>query len=716
MTVFRRIKNDCHLRRALLTMVTAACLVVLSVSPAMASPTADSSDTTTGTVSFATDTSLTATLAVGSASATITLPSGMSASSLTATLTLDSLYAATEVRITAGGTTIATVDATSATSQHVTNVVIPDSATQIADDGTSTIEIGMVYDESTVSTTDLGCRIMPPGLTATLSDISFGLAGSATEISTVAQFMSGPAEQIFVVSGSDSAGERTAALSAVASAAHVWSDASVELVSSLPSTVSAAYPGAVRVIAIDGSSSSAASTQSVSENADGLPTLTLAGSALSSAAAALGDARVGVADSSSTSDLGISSTATASATSSTSASGATEISLTDLGLGTELLSGFGTSSAYVSVPQAVFGGPVSAVTVQLTGTHSALPSQIVATANVYWNNQLVDSFTLGSDTAVDRTIEIQETQMQAQNSLRISLSATTAEGTACSSDLRELPVELSLDTEASTLSATRGESLEAGFARFPQALGGTLAVAFDSAWDTDTSLALAGQIVADMQQAQLDQLEITEVSTFDALNSNNPVLIVGASSDTANQLSAPLRLANFRTLSSTESTLGATVDQAYATLEAFESGGRDVLLAGGWAPDGSDSSELASSLASWMGDLEWGWNSLNNDVVLAGPNGVTDISSGEIVPQSEAIADYKPVAWWALGGVAVLAVLVIAGILGRRRRVQRAAETYVASEESDHSGDGASAAAPDSSEPAFTVPDSDQTEPPSHTP
>lgn len=646
-------------------------VVLLLVDVVITAPAARASESSTA--NFPTDTTVSATLARTSGTTTIQIPSDTTVSGIRGTLEFEDAYEDTKVRLSVGGTTVATFDASAGGSQQIDVSDISAGLTTVASDGTASVVIGLDYEENSFETTELGCRILPPDLTVTLTDPTLGLTGGGTAISTVAEFMSGPAQEVIVVSGSEDAETRSAALSAVAAAAHVWSNADVHVVSTLPEDLTPAYPDSIRVIQIgDGTGDSA---QRVGVTPQGIPLLTLSGSGRAAAAAALGDERVAVADASSTNDL----------QSSTSTVDATSQSLADLGTSTLRLSGPGTSSTTVTVAQSSFGGPISSLSAQLVGAFSALPDQIVATVNIYWNDDLVDSFVLDGSVDVDRTITIGKTRLKSSNSLRIELSTSTADTSACADDLRQIPVKFDVDTGASVLTATRGQALSAGFSRFPQALGGHLDVAFDSGVDTDSSLQLAGQIVAALQDQDTDQISIAEITSDAARSSASAVLIVGATSETADALSAPLRLAEFRVVGSSDDSLSVQVGQTYSTLEAFEQGGRDVLLAGGWAPQDTDQSQLSSltsDLATWIRQATWGWSSLSDDLLLAGPTGVTNFDSGAVVPQQQAVDDYNSVARWTVAAVALLVIALAVGEVVRRRRVRDAAAAYVAQESS----------------------------------
>lgn len=670
-------------KRGFLAVSSAIVVAVLASQVFPVSAFADSATTTS--TNFAVSTTLTAHLDASTTSTTLTLPTGMSASALSGQLTVGTGYPNAEVDVLIGSTNIATntaVATISATKQGTYPVQASDlssTLTSSTTDSGSQIVIGLRYRVATTDTTVV-CESIPPDYTVTLSNIQLTLAGTATTPTTVAQFMTGPADQIIIVaSDSSTSAVRQAALSAAAAAAKVWggSGASVSIATSAPTGATPSYPSAIRVIQLNATTTG--STQQVT-SVQGIPTLTLTGDgdALTAAAVALADSRLALATSSTTSSL------SASASASTSLSNTKTLS--DLGLGTAELSWLGPSETYLGIAQSTFGGAVSSLSIHLLGTESAIPAGIEATANAYWNDVLVDSFVLGQDTQIDRTISIDSSQMKASNSLRIVLSVAVTSSGSCASVIRGLPIELDLNTVSSTVTASFGQTLDAGFARFPQVLANHLQVAFDSGLSSDAALALAGRVVVALQEQQTSSvLGVQEISVSDAESSSGPVFVVGATSATAAALSAPLRLEEFRAIDSSTIPIGVDVDQAFFAVQAFQSGRRDVLLAGGWSAnnDTSQLDSLAGIVGSSLAQATYGWSSWSNDLVFVGggtDQQVVNLNTKSLVPQTQVTDEYRPLAWWLVGGVAVLILAIIIGIWVRRRRLHQKAKAYVATE------------------------------------
>lgn len=553
---------------------------------------------------------------------------------------------------------------------------IPLSASDVVD---GRLSIGLTY----VPSDALPETVCTPPSTASVS-LSAGLValtGDATAPTTVADFLSPALNAISVTLPDDpSTGVRAAGLAAMASLADAFPSPVALSLTTASDAASAVTlePTRGRIVTFvstgasaDGSATTAATALSTSPA--GVPQLTITGpeSTLAAAGAALGSDYLALADSGTTTGL--------------SQSGADAPGLgrsfTDLGAGNQLaLAVPAETQAVVNVSQSAFGGPIGDATVHIVGMHSDIPDTLSATMNVYWNDFLIGSEVLGHTPAFDLTLPVASTRLTAANSLRVTLSAQLATG-ECLPLLSSIPIELFVDNGASSVTATRGQSLEAGFQRFPQALGSALPVAFGEGLDASSAVYAAGQIVASLQRNSTVPLGVTVESVADFVSSNASGLVIGATSDDSNTLKAPLRLDAFKAIDSTSVAFGVGTTDPYAALEGFETNDRNILMLGGWAPDGS-ATDATGSLQRRAADSALtgagGWFGLSGDVLVAGA-GAGDpvaLSSNAIVPQTEVTRDYNSYALWA---VAVLVVLIVAGVIGEiaRRRRRRKLAKYV---------------------------------------
>ncbi|GGC95681.1 hypothetical protein GCM10011512_23400 [Tersicoccus solisilvae] len=508
--------------------------------------------------------------------------------------------------------------------------------------------------------------------TATLTGVEVAGTGSETAPTSIATFFAADVPAVAVVvpdeTGDGAAARSTAepALALVAAMTHRYPRAAVSVVPAARAadTTAGLPPGsrAVRLQPGDGDAVSRVGTTGT------VPTLTLSGGteSLTAAATALGQDRATA--------LASGAEATRLEAALPGTGGLTQ-DLAGLGAETVRLAGYGQHSQYIGVDQSRFGGPVSAVTVDLTGTHTAVPEGARADLSVYWNDALIDSQRLGDGHDLHVRAEVPASALRSENGLRLQLSATPPGG-ACTATGTALPMQVSLDPTASTLTGTRGTATAPGFDRFPQALGAELPVVLDDGATTAQNVADGAALIAALQRKTPTQLRVSTVSADDFAGSSTSGLVVGATAATAERLRAPLRLAQFRTIGEPGAGYGASSDAPFAALEAFEHGDRQVLLLGAWSTDDaagrSRSAALRASLARYPAGQDAGWSALSRNLLVTAPGAEPVLlDSNGIVPQDAVTDDYGVYVWWAAGIVLVLLAAAALGWVRARRRKRR---------------------------------------------
>ncbi|MFK0040187.1 cellulose biosynthesis cyclic di-GMP-binding regulatory protein BcsB [Paenarthrobacter sp. NPDC090517] len=508
--------------------------------------------------------------------------------------------------------------------------------------------------------------------TATLNNLVVDFSGTAKAPTTVGEFFPASVPAVVLPVPADPREDVSAAIiTAAAAMSHRYPQASVSVVpeAKLEALASSLTAGSrvLSVVPDQGETGTRLAT------AAGLPQLILSGhdEQLRTAARALASDKTALAVTSSVTGL----------TSALPASPGLTQSLKDLGSTSLKLSGYGAPESYVGVSQSQFGGPVSSVKVQLKGTHTAVPDNAQAQLSVFWNDYLLSSRNLDGGDTFTVDADIPAGQLQAKNGLRIRLAALPAGGD-CSGPAGVMPMEVTVDTAGSTLTGIRGGSTKAGFARFPQAFGQSVPVAFGDG-DAQANTVNAATLVTSLQRDNASLLDTRVVSLDSLAGSSESGLVVGATADVANRLSAPLRLAEFRTISPDDVEYGVGSSAPFGVLEAFEQGGRDVLLLGAWAPenDTAAAAALQESLASHVSGTEGGWASLSRNLLVTQPSGTPVLlESNALVPQKAVTDDYRPYAWWIGGAVLVLGLAFALRTLLRTRRAKEA-RAYVDAEE-----------------------------------
>jgi hypothetical protein len=225
----------------------------------------------------------------------------------------------------------------------------------------------------------------------------------------------------------------------------------------------------------------------------------------------------------------------------------------------------------VTFSQADLGGPVSALTLHLSGTYSPTPPAPGARLMVLVNGRLVRSFGLDGSGRFLVSSAVPRAVLERDNTLTLRVSPGTARD-----DLGGGRFQLVVDGESSMV-VERGQTLRPGFDRFPQALLPGFLVSFDQI--TPETLEAAGRLISAMQRTTRTPLRLEVVSWQDALASTKPWLAVAAGAVNSQSLGAPLDLAPFRLMDHDHREL-IRVDgnTRLAALEAFALGVRDILL------------------------------------------------------------------------------------------------------------------------------------------
>jgi hypothetical protein len=548
---------------------------------------------------------------------------------------------------------------------------------QPSDEVKGIVTLGLTYSAGSPSDTAVAVCTVTSNASVSLSAVELHVGGQAQPPSTVADFLSPSLNAVSVeIPDAPSPALEQAGLATIASLAHALPqgvDLSLAVAGDTASRA-AVTPTRGRIIVLAPSTDTSVATAStaLSTGAGGVPTLTITGpeASLTAAGAALGSDYLVLANSGTTTGLSQTGTGTPALTQNLSYFGSpNQIAL----------AGFGQSSSFTNVSQASFGGPISSATVHLVGMHSDIPDSVIATVNVYWNNFLIGSQVLGHTTPIDLNLPVSGALLTAANGLKVELSAVPITGN-CTGPISLIPIELFLDSNASNVSAARGQTLTPGFQRFPQVLGGVLPVAFDTGASAATAVASAGDIVASVQRNSSIQLAVSVVTPGAFIGSSQSGLLVGATSDDSNALASPLRLDSFKAIDSTAVSFGVGTTEPYAALQAFQTGGRNVLMLGGWSPDASSDAVQALQVqaATFTTASLDGWFALSGDVLIAQPNQADPvlISSNAIVPQTAVTDDYRSYAIW----IAVVAVvLILAGVIGEiaRRRRKAKLKQYV---------------------------------------
>lgn len=474
---------------------------------------------------------------------------------------------------------------------------------------------------------------------------------------------------------------RAAGLAAVASVAHIYTDqaqVSLTTASDQQDAVPVDGVGGRRIRIVPGTGPGR--TRIAVE--DGVPTLTVTGdpARLPGAAAALGSTYLPLADAARTTRL----------EQTTTPGQAETLTLAQLGQSSPSVQGLGVSQFIVGVKLSDFGRSVRSIDLHLVGQHAAIPPSVSAVLLYYWNGQLIGSQNLSNaGTAIDERLTVPATKLTQGNELTVKMvaipagsgSSTRPASTAvpfdCTGSLSVLPIEVDFDGKASTVSATPGQPFAPGFQRFPQSLDNVLTVAFGAANASDASLTDAGSLVDALQRLNTAELAVHVIPAAAFLDTSAPGLVVDATPAQASRLRAPLLMSSFRSIDAQNVRFGAGVTSPFAALEAFQSGGRDVLMLSSWAGSKgatADAQALEHHLAAHVARAPNGWYSLYDDLDVAQSlhRAPVIVQSAALSPQPQTVHRISERTKWAVIFVAVLLLAMLAQLWARARLRRRA--------------------------------------------
>lgn len=334
--------------------------------------------------------------------------------------------------------------------------------------------------------------------------------------------------------------------------------------------------------------------------------------------------------------------------------GGEQVPLSALGYTGYTVSGVGRLEVPVYFSQADLGGPVQGLALRLAGTYTPIPEGSDAVLLVLFNGALIQSVRLDQTGAFDVYIPVFRSLVRRDNTLVLRVDYTPPGGEC---RVGRHPLTFYLDPR-SYIQVDHGQGLSPGFERFPQALLPSFQVSFDTL-DLD---ALQGALstVGELQRlAGTRLLKPVVVPWEESTRAHEPALLVGTDGERVAALRPPLVPIPFRVLDADgRELLRFEADLAFGALEAFEQGGRDVLLLTAYR----DRTLLASTANSVRAQPQ-GWYMLTGDVYLfpAEEAPVTvNVRGGavRVVPLAPSVA-----VWWVRVRPFVYAALLVGTLL-----------------------------------------------------
>ena len=347
------------------------------------------------------------------------------------------------------------------------------------------------------------------------------------------------------------------------------------------------------------------------------------------------------------------------------------------------LIGTGLMKWEVSVPQSRFGGPVGHISIHIRGRTTPIDRGSYGDFAILWNGAIVHAAPLGDATDFEARAEVPRSLVGRDNTLTLQARYTPGGG-ACQALAN--PIQIDIDP-LSTVSADAGQTLPAGFTRFPQVLRGRFRYATDVGVRTNaesaSALSSAGLLAAAMQRLSPDLLSTIEVP-LSRIADGTAGVVVSASPATVLSLQAPFRFGTSRVIAADGASVAFEIAGPVGALQAFQYRNTDLIVASG------TTATLANNAVAAMMAHPDGWYHLSDQIQILRSNAteLIDVPSQryvEVVPDELALATdgtnrHKLPNWAMPVGLTLLAVLVVRGLLEATRliRLRRIAAGVVA--------------------------------------
>lgn len=285
------------------------------------------------------------------------------------------------------------------------------------------------------------------------------------------------------------------------------------------------------------------------------------------------------------------------------------LTLDTLGFLSPQVTGAGRMDIPFTVGQADLGGPVNALSVRLVGRYTPPQNGASATLSVLLNSALIHAIPLGKDGVFDVYVPAPKEILGRDNTLTARFDYTPQ------GDCHNIHPFTAQIVGNSYFQVEWGQTLPAGFTRFPQVLRPTFQVAFDKV--TLTGLQSVVPIMSLLQRPSKSLLRPQVVTWEVATTSKQPAMLIASDANGASRLNPPLLPGSMRAIDADgRERLRIEADARMATLEAFEQEGRDLLL----LTQRGDDTALLSQLVKAILAEPLGWYSLRGDVLIKTPD------------------------------------------------------------------------------------------------
>lgn len=340
--------------------------------------------------------------------------------------------------------------------------------------------------------------------------------------------------------------------------------------------------------------------------------------------------------------------------------------------------------ATITIDQSVFAQPVDDMRVHLIGSFTPLPNNFNGDLTASIGDTVIDRWPVNAEGTIDRWIDIPNRLAQRATGLKIRLH-TTGDPGHCN-DFLDPVLRIDGSTEISVRRAS--PPVPPGFRALPQALMPRVQIGIGP--DTFNDTVRAARIIVGLQRSSSLPLITAVTALQDAINSREPAVLISADGWNDQSLTLPISAdlgkisIDAMNSSGEPTTLNLDPAIAFGSLQTVFDGQRTVLI----ATSTGDPAQL-DELLRWLTLDRGRWSDLDGRAVIsvAGSEPVTVPNRPSDLPAADAsngpgqsAGDW---AWWAAGGIAVLALAGAAFIVMRTRKTTPAAQAVTGAEDGE---------------------------------
>lgn len=315
----------------------------------------------------------------------------------------------------------------------------------------------------------------------------------------------------------------------------------------------------------------------------------------------------------------------------------------------------------IKIDQSQFAQPVGGIRVHLLGSHTPLAHNFNGEVIVSIGDMLLDRWPTNADGTIDHWVTIPDENLQRTTMLKVRMH-TTGDPGHCNDYLNPM-LRIDPDTEIQAIRSS--PPAPPGFRSLPQALMPRVQIGIGDDAMGDTMR--AAQIIVGLQRNSAIPLLVTLTSLKEAIDSQNPAVLISADGWTDQSLTLPFSAEQGRltigTLDAGGTFTELTLDPAikWGSLQTLFDGRRSVLIAtSNGAPAQLD------ELLRWLNDKSGRWGDLDGRAAISvpgNPGPLTVPNRRSDLPDSDAASSGQGFEKWIWRVAGAIAAIALAGAL-----------------------------------------------------